>query len=535
VKENALLLPFRRSRLQRTRLVVERLEDRLTPATTWNVPWPDPGHLTLSFAPDGTDVGGTPNALFQTLDAVAATATWQKEILRAVRTWAVHGNNVNISVVADGGQPFGTAGAPEGDSRFGDIRIAARPLASTALAIGEPFSWTGTTWSGDIELNSNYAFSIGGGSGTSDLFSVVLHESGHSFGLPDESSNQSSVMYPVYTLRTGLSGQDITNFQALYGKPSPWASLGGGDQSGIQGSNPSATTYTNNNSFGTAANLAPRWGNPTDLRFDATAREYLNGPNDTDYFLIQSPDNDGSSALNLVAMVWGTDAASVNARIDLYDSNDNPLTSQVLANDHGTFTVQLPGVPANTRFYVEVSPLGVGPGASTGNYFLGVIFHTQPLLTLAPITSNILTPTSDQTTGSQQFSTFTANQNELMHFVLSASEGASTVAAEVQMQIYDASGNLVFSRAAYGNQPASSGIVLLTTGTYTVRFVSVACFAGELPTMSYNLRGESLSDPIGPQTTDPTSSPGSGCPDYTWTDTGSSSPNAPPSSPPMYY
>jgi hypothetical protein len=48
----------------RRRLVVEQLEDRLTPSTT-AVPWPNPGHLTLSFAPDGTSTGQLASTLFQ--------------------------------------------------------------------------------------------------------------------------------------------------------------------------------------------------------------------------------------------------------------------------------------------------------------------------------------------------------------------------------------------------------------------------------------------------------------------------------------
>ena len=31
-----------------------QLEDRAMPHTAFGIPWADPGHLTLSFAPDGT-------------------------------------------------------------------------------------------------------------------------------------------------------------------------------------------------------------------------------------------------------------------------------------------------------------------------------------------------------------------------------------------------------------------------------------------------------------------------------------------------
>src|SRR5690242_18207122 len=101
---------------------VEMLEDRLAPAT-FGVPWSDPTHLTLSFVPDKTPVADGASALFQTLNASAATSAWETAILRAFQTWAVQAN-INIGVVADSGLPLGTPGMPQGDPRFGDIRIA---------------------------------------------------------------------------------------------------------------------------------------------------------------------------------------------------------------------------------------------------------------------------------------------------------------------------------------------------------------------------------------------------------------------------
>src|SRR5262245_60315926 len=100
------------------RLSLTDLEPRYTPAT-WNSPWPDASHLTLSFAPDGTTVGGSVNQLAA---ALGASTDWQLAVLRAFQTWAANAN-INIGLVADGGQSFGTAGGPQGDARFGDVRV----------------------------------------------------------------------------------------------------------------------------------------------------------------------------------------------------------------------------------------------------------------------------------------------------------------------------------------------------------------------------------------------------------------------------
>src|SRR5438067_1589277 len=113
------LSPWSTAVKQTRHLRLEQLEDRCTP-TTFGNPWPDASHLTLSFAPDGTLIGPYQNQLAQLFNTQvsASSAVWQRTILRAFQTWAVNAN-VNLTVVADGGQAFGTGGAPQGDARFG--------------------------------------------------------------------------------------------------------------------------------------------------------------------------------------------------------------------------------------------------------------------------------------------------------------------------------------------------------------------------------------------------------------------------------
>src|SRR5438874_1653984 len=110
------------------RLSVERLEDRLTP-TNWYTPWYDSGSLTLSFVPDGTDTGSGAPSTLTTLLGPTSQPAWKKEILRAYQTWADQ-TNVNIGLVPDTGAPLGTPGQAQGDSRFGDVRVAARSLSN---------------------------------------------------------------------------------------------------------------------------------------------------------------------------------------------------------------------------------------------------------------------------------------------------------------------------------------------------------------------------------------------------------------------
>lgn len=196
------------------RLACEPLEDRSVPALFGNA-WPNAEKLTLSFAPDGTDVAGAQSNLFRTLNAAMPTAAWQAEIVRAFQTWAAEGN-VNVSVVSDNGSAFGTAGPVQGSPFYGDVRVSARPLSDNVLAVSTPFN-VFNSWSGEIVLNSNKLFGRGGADGRFDLFTVALQETGHALGL-DNSPDPASAMFTTYTAaRTGLGAGDVASIQKLYG------------------------------------------------------------------------------------------------------------------------------------------------------------------------------------------------------------------------------------------------------------------------------------------------------------------------------
>ncbi|QJX00903.1 matrixin family metalloprotease [Frigoriglobus tundricola] len=220
------------------RLSIEQLEDRLTPS--FGTPWMDGTHLTLSFAPDGTSVSGRASNLFALMGSTTTQSQWQVAVLSAYQTWA-DAANLNIGLVSDGGQALGVAGAPQGDVRFGDIRVAARPLSApgtpgSTMADTAGFDYNDQTWAGDLVFNSQYQFGIGDTPGVqSDLYSVALHEAGHSFGLADENTDPTSVMYAAYQgVLTGLSASDVAAIQALYGAPpaDPYAAPAGGGLAG---------------------------------------------------------------------------------------------------------------------------------------------------------------------------------------------------------------------------------------------------------------------------------------------------------------
>ncbi len=154
----------------------ESLESRDNPSV-FGMPWPDGDHLTLSFAPDGTSIAGTPSNFQQLASKLGPQSEYQ--ILEAFETWVVNAN-LNIGLVPDAGAAFGVGRAVQGDPRFGDIRIGGVPLASDVGAITTPYLLFDDS-SGEVVVNTAAPFP----SGALNLQTVMLHEAGHAFGLPE--------------------------------------------------------------------------------------------------------------------------------------------------------------------------------------------------------------------------------------------------------------------------------------------------------------------------------------------------------------
>ena len=327
-------------------MVVETLEERIA-QSVFGLPWLDPTHLSLSFAPDGTSIDGVPSTLYQTLGSqFPTTATWQDVITQAFQTWAIQ-TNVSIGLTTDSGDPFGVAGLTQDDSRFGDIRIGARPLAPDVMAITvPPDPYFSGTLSGDMILNSSANLSPG------DLYAVVLHEAGLALGL-GESTDPTSAMYSYLNPQATLSPTDIQNIQALYGTPAP----------DPNGSNHSLATASPISEPPLYLGLTP-----------AVAYGEHTSPSETDFFSVNPPAlYIGSATIELQT----SGISFLQPQLDVYDQNFNLLAQVQSTSDLGdVVSVTLPHINPFGRYYIEVT----SPSQNVfgiGRYALSVTFNNR--------------------------------------------------------------------------------------------------------------------------------------------------------------
>lgn len=340
-------------------LRVEALEDRTVP-TALGSPWPNPGTLTLSFAADGTRVCGEVSDTADAFPGIPA-AVWQREVLRAFQTWAVQ-TPANVAVVADGGQAFGTPGQPQGDFRFGDVRVGAVPLSNDSLANVSAFDWSVGTWAGDLLFNTRARFAKVGTAPTTatDIFTVALHEAGHVFGMA-HSDDPASAMSERYTgPKTGLTAADIAAVRTYYG---------------VRHADPYERVF-GNNTFATAT--------PVDTLLGSARLTADVGAGDADVYSLLNTSLLGQ----LEVRVRASGVSLLSPRVQVYDGWGRLLASAGAAGPGQDVTVNVPFTLLNLGYFVKVTG-ATSDVFGVGGYELSVV-RTSGLTLTRQLTETLL-------------------------------------------------------------------------------------------------------------------------------------------------
>lgn len=320
-------------------------------------PFAQTHQITVSFAPEGTPILEHSSQLFSAFAGVLTAEQIQNSVMLGLQSWAQHGN-LDVGLVSDSGDAFGTPGKSYGDPRFGDIRIGAIPLPgdTRALAIGQG-DFVAGTWAGEILFNSLANFND-----VEDFMAVALHEAGHALGLK-HTEDIGSAMHR-FSNRLEPSASDIANFQALYGI----RSLDGNDDDTRSNDSLQEATqlgfHANDHGNGTLPAMA--WGDISD-------------PNDLDFYEIRIPD-DYNGPLRVGVISNGISQLAM--QVTLFDEAGSQIDSGASGQAWGDTVTVTADVQAGDRFFVRVA--GLAPNA-VGGYALAATLDTRNTLDDASI------------------------------------------------------------------------------------------------------------------------------------------------------
>lgn len=344
----------RKSLAPRARLSVEALEARTVPYALTGNSWIWPELVTLSFVPDGADVGGVASNLVSTLNARFGSAqVWQHEFIRAAQAWAQQ-TNLNFAVVFDDGTAYGGGAHQQGSPLFGDIRIGGYNFGTPTLARAYlPPSINNFSIAGDVLINSGQSW-VMGTIGGYDLFTTALHEVGHALGL-GHSTSYSAAMYPSYVgQRLGLGADDSSGIRALY---SP----------GQVRTHDAFDLYASNDTLATPSWLND-YVNPTTLTGVVSGLDVSN-TSDVDFYRLTVP---AGTSGTLRVKLQSSGMSLLSPILTVYNGAQQQVGVASGAGQYGsTLSVTVNGIAAGETYYIRA--VGAESTAfGTGRYSLGL-------------------------------------------------------------------------------------------------------------------------------------------------------------------
>jgi len=324
---------------------VEDLESRLVLYAATGNAWPTPDVITISFEPDGTNLGGVSSNLNAAFNAQPAlNGVWQQEILRAAQVWS-QATNINFVVVGDSGAAIGSGLYQQGSPTIGDIRIGGYSFGNSFLAQAfQPPPVNNQSLGGDIEFNTAQTFNVGSGT---DLFTVAVHEFGHALGL-DHSAISTSEMYWAYNgVKPSLTSDDIAGIRNIYSNNNARAK---DNYEGAGGND----TINNASSVTGPLKRSTKSGIIDGLDLTTTS--------DTDFYKVNIPTWASST---MVVRVQATGLSMLAPNLTVYGDDKVTVLGTVTGTSGSTISFTVNGIHNNDNYYFKVegadeSPFGMG-------------------------------------------------------------------------------------------------------------------------------------------------------------------------------
>jgi hypothetical protein len=251
-----------------------------------------------------------------------------------------------------------------------------------------------------------------------------------------------------------------------------------------------------NQTFQTGQVLSSTPGYSQDMHYQQVAS--LSSVTDVNYFSIPASGARPGNAQVLTATAVQMAVNGVLPVVSVYDGGTNPVSTDILLNGNGTYTIQATNLTPAASYYVKAAPANAN---NVGNYSLTVSFGS--------VAANLPTITSKTLDNShpQASDTLYIGKSQLFQFVLTAGMPGVPQDATVRMELYNHAGNLVFTLTGQAGNTVSGSSVFLMPGEYRVRFIAQSTSTAGLSPLFYRLRGSNLSDPVGASPDDPTMQP----------------------------
>jgi hypothetical protein len=259
-----------------------------------------------------------------------------------------------------------------------------------------------------------------------------------------------------------------------------------------------------NDLLGLATILNPTPRSTPDARFDYTYRGSIEDNSDVDDYRIHATSVPASGTLNLDVMVWALQTGGVDPRIAVYNAATGaPVAFQVLANDTGIMSIQVPNVSATTDYIVSVKARNAGAAHSTGSYFLGADFNQFALTNFDGVATNAVAPAG---TDAAQLS---VSEAAVYEFALAATMVQPTAGQSggIVMTVMNSAGQTVLTLAVNAGQPMATATAYLAADTYTVTYTYQSVSGTTPAPVQYSLFMLDVTDGVGPY---PSNSGGSG-------------------------